>query len=240
MNPKYQIFISSTFIDLKDERDQISKAALEMGHIPVGMEMFSAGDEDQWQTIKRTIDACDYYAVIVAHRYGSLDSEGVGYTEKEYDYAVQIGVPVMGFVIDSSAPWPNDRRDNDSNAETRALKADKLEKFKGKVKGRIINSWKSGDDLQARFIASLSKIIVSHPRPGWVRATGAASPEMASELARLSKENAELRERVAANSTIVHAPKIELDAWVSWDSRRGWPYGLRLAYPNNQCRQFDL
>ena len=217
MNPKYQIFISSTFIDLKDERDQITKAALEMGHIPVGMEMFSAGDDDQWQTIKRTIDACDYYAVIVAHRYGSLDDDGTGYTEKEYDYAVEKGLPIMGFVIDSSASWPNDRRDNDSDTPTRALKAEKLEKFKGKVKGRLVNYWKNGDDLQARFIASLSKIIVSHPRPGWVRATEAASPEIASELARLSKENAELRDKLAASEVVVFAPKIELTAWISWE-----------------------
>jgi hypothetical protein len=34
MDKKYQIFISSTFDDLKDERDQVIKAILEMGHIP--------------------------------------------------------------------------------------------------------------------------------------------------------------------------------------------------------------
>ena len=32
---KYQIFISSTYADLQDERDQVIKAVLEMGHIPV-------------------------------------------------------------------------------------------------------------------------------------------------------------------------------------------------------------
>jgi len=46
MNKKYQIFVSSTYDDLKKERDQVIKASLEMGHIPVGMEMFSAADEE--------------------------------------------------------------------------------------------------------------------------------------------------------------------------------------------------
>lgn len=217
MNPKYQIFISSTYEDLKEERDQVTKATLEMGHIPVGMEMFNAGNEDQWQTIKRTIDQCDYYAIILARRYGSLDDDGISYTEKEYHYAVSIGVPVMGFVLDGSAAWPENRRD-DGDAATRAMKAEKLEEFRGKVRSRIVNHWKNGDELQARFIASLSKIIVSNPRPGWVQATNALSPETTSELARLSKENSELRAKLSANETVVFAPKIELKAWISWDS----------------------
>lgn len=90
---KYQVFVSSTHQDLKDERDQVIKATLEMGHIPVGMEMFSAADEEQWRVITRQIDQSDYYVVIVAHRYGSV-LEGVSFTEKEYDYAVQKGIPV--------------------------------------------------------------------------------------------------------------------------------------------------
>ena len=56
MSPKYQIFVSSTYTDLKQERDLIIKAMLEMGHIPVGMEMFSAADEEQWEIIKKQID----------------------------------------------------------------------------------------------------------------------------------------------------------------------------------------
>ena len=71
MEKKYQVFISSTYEDLKEEREQAIKAVLEMGHIPVGMEMFSAADEDQWNLISRQIEASDYYLIIVAHRYGS-------------------------------------------------------------------------------------------------------------------------------------------------------------------------
>jgi hypothetical protein len=48
MDKKIQIFLSSTYEDLKEERDAVSKAILELGDISVGMEMFSAGDEDQW------------------------------------------------------------------------------------------------------------------------------------------------------------------------------------------------
>ena len=92
MNLKYQIFVSSTYEDLKNERNEVIRACLNMGHIPVGMEMFNAADEEQWAVITRTIDQCDYYVVIIAHRYGS-SVDGVSFTEKEYDYAVARGVP---------------------------------------------------------------------------------------------------------------------------------------------------
>src|SRR5207244_2864020 len=70
---------SSTYDDLRAEREQVLRAVLEMGHIPVGMEMFSAADEEQWKIIARHIDESDYYIVIVAHRYGSITPEGISY-----------------------------------------------------------------------------------------------------------------------------------------------------------------
>jgi hypothetical protein len=47
MSSKFQIFVSSTYVDLKNHRDLVIKSILEMGHIPVEMEMFSADDEEQ-------------------------------------------------------------------------------------------------------------------------------------------------------------------------------------------------
>ncbi len=74
------------------------QALLFLDCIPAGMEPFPASDDDQWTLIKSVIDDSDYYLVIIAGRYGSVDVAGVGYTEKEYDYAVSIGKPVIGFL----------------------------------------------------------------------------------------------------------------------------------------------
>lgn len=186
---KYQIFVSSTFDDLRDEREQVLKATLEMGHIPVGMEMFSAADEEQWKIITRQIDECDYYAVIVAHRYGSI-VDGVSYTEKEYDYAVSQGMPVLGFVIEHDAPWPADRIEED--VEKKAS----LEEFKAKVKQKPVGLWKTAADLYGMFSIALVKQIVSTPRPGWTRADEVARPDVVNELSRLSGENADLRKQL--------------------------------------------
>lgn len=189
MSTKYQIFVSSTFVDLKPEREQVIKAILEMGHIPVGMEMFSAADEEQWQIIARQIEVCDYYVVLVAHRYGSVTTEGLSYTEKEYDYAVAQKVPVLGFVLTDATPWPADADHRESDPGRQSA----LAAFKHKVKGRPVGFWSSKEELHGKVSIALMKAIQIHPRPGWVRRTGEVGAEVLTELARLSTENNALR-----------------------------------------------
>jgi hypothetical protein len=81
---RFQVFVSSTYLDLKEERQEVIQALLELNCIPSGMEMFPAADEDQWTLIKKVIDDCDYYLVIIAGRYGSLSPAGKSYTQMEY------------------------------------------------------------------------------------------------------------------------------------------------------------
>jgi hypothetical protein len=189
MNVKYQIFVSSTYEDLKDERNEVIKACLNMGHIPVGMEMFNAADEEQWKVIARTIDQCDYYVVIVAHRYGST-VDGISFTEKEYDYAIAQSVPVLGFVIEDAAPWPSDRIDKDQ-ASVKALRP-----FKLKVKRKIVRLWRDKSELQAHFAMSLTTTINLTPRRGWIRAPESTDVDVSQALSNLSEENARLRKEL--------------------------------------------
>ena len=202
--PKYTIFISSTYIDLVEERDQVIKAVLEMGHIPIGMEMFSAADDEQWDIIKAQIDQTDYYVVIVAHRYGSIEEEtGISYTEKEFDYAVKQGIPVLGFIIsDEVKNWPHDRYER--NTEN----TDKLNSFKGKIKyKRQVAFWTSKESLYGQTTNALAKAFNTKPRPGWVRATEGGL-EVTAELARLSSENALNRERITELESLLKETKI--------------------------------
>jgi hypothetical protein len=86
---RYQVFVSSTFQDLQDERREVMTALLELKCIPSGMELFPAANEDQWSLIKKVIDDCDYYVVIIGGRYGSVHPKtGISYTEMEYQYAL--------------------------------------------------------------------------------------------------------------------------------------------------------
>jgi len=153
MNVKYQVFVSSTYDDLRKEREQVIKAVLEMGHIPVGMEMFSAADEEQWKLIARQIEQADYYVVIVAHRYGSV-VDGLSYTEKEYDYAVLKGVPVLGFIIDDVAPWPAEKMEADQP------KKYALDQFKAKLRMKPVGLWTSSEDLYGEGILGTPYLII--------------------------------------------------------------------------------
>jgi len=190
MNSKYQIFVSSTFNDLKDERDLVIKAILEMGHIPVGMEMFSAADEEQWNIIKKQIDESDYYVVISAHRYGSIAPDGLSYTEKEYDYARSKGIPTLGFVIHDLVSWPREKSDSETGIIA------KLNAFKEKIKSKHVSFWRSTDDLYGKCSIALTKAFSAYPREGWVRASSVQDIAASKEIIRLSAENAELRKKV--------------------------------------------
>src|SRR5450755_2715393 len=98
LEKRYQVFVSSTYADLEKERQEVMQALLELDCIRAGMELFPAANEDQWTLIKKVIDDCDYYMVIVAGRYGSVGPDGLRYTELEYRYAAEKEKPILGFV----------------------------------------------------------------------------------------------------------------------------------------------
>jgi hypothetical protein len=56
MQKKFQVFVSSTYIDLVGEREDTLKSILDLGHIPAGMEGFHAADQEQLTYIKRIVD----------------------------------------------------------------------------------------------------------------------------------------------------------------------------------------
>jgi hypothetical protein len=86
---KLQVFVSSTYIDLKEERQAAVEAILTAGHIPAGMELFTAGDQSQMQVIKRWIDESDVFLLILGGRYGSIEPQSQkSYIHLEYEYAI--------------------------------------------------------------------------------------------------------------------------------------------------------
>jgi hypothetical protein len=166
MEKKYQFFVSSTYEDLQEERDAAIHAILTMNQFPIGMEMFSAADDDQWTIIKEAIDSSDYYILIVGNCYGSVDEETkVSYTEKEFDYAIAQGIPVLAFIIDKTAMLTPDKMECDGE------KIVKLNAFKEKVKnsGRYVKFWRNKDNLESLLSQSISKAVIRGGRPGWVR-----------------------------------------------------------------------
>lgn len=164
MDKRYQVFVSSTYEDLKDERLKVIQAILELNCIPAGMELFPASDEEKWALIKRMIDDSDYYLVILGGRYGSVSSDGISYTQKEYEYAANQRKPVMGFIHRNpdNIPFGKTERTQDGLA--------KLDAFKDIVKNKMCKQWSTADELGAVVSRSLISLIDSKPAVGWIRA----------------------------------------------------------------------
>lgn len=161
---RYQVFVSSTYEDLIEERAVIYDVLLRNDCIPAGMELFGAVDQDQFEFIKTVIDESDYYLVIVAARYGTLTNEGISYTEKEYDYAVQKRIPVSALIHENPQSIESGKTDTDPELFKR------LNAFKEKLSsGRLRDFWRNREDLAQKVAQSIKLQIEKNPRPGWVR-----------------------------------------------------------------------
>lgn len=199
MDKRYQVFISSTFVDLVAERREVMQALLEMDCLPAGMELFPAGDTDQWTLIKGVIEQSDYYLVILGGRYGSMTEEGISYTEMEYDYAVELGIPVMGFVPTYADEIPVGKTDKNEAA------AEKLAEFRAKIQKKMTKDWKNAEDLGSKVTRGLIHLIKTNPRPGWVRGDKAMTPETRAEIAVLEAKLAKLEKKEIETSTVTAA-----------------------------------
>lgn len=230
MDKKYQIFISSTFADLVQERQAVSRAILDLGHIPAGMEMFPATDVEQLTYIKKVIDECDYYVLIIGARYGSLDDDGVSYTEREYEYATSSGKTVLVFLHRDMDSIPLGKTDKDD------AKHAKLKAFIDRVSsGRLVQYWESAADLQSKAIVSLIKAFSENPQTGWVRANQIADSVAMTDIVKYRNQIDELTSELASTRTSL-APKFDDAADLSvkikfdfsyFESGYGTRYGSR-------------
>jgi hypothetical protein len=193
MDKRYQFFISSTFTDLKDERQAVLKAVLELDHMPAGMELFPASDDSAWQLIRDVIDRSDYYLLIVGGRYGSVDEEGIAYTEREYDYALQTKKPVIALLHESPGTLPRDK------TETEEIAWKNLQAFRAKVeKKHTCVYWKTAEDLKAKIIVAMTSEMKRRPAVGWVRADRVPSGSTLADVLALRNRIAELEAEVKA------------------------------------------
>lgn len=186
MEIKHQVFVSSTYRDLIDERKEVIHALLELDCIPAGMELFPATDEDAWSLITEVIDGCDYYILILAGKYGSTNKDGVGYTEMEFDYAISQDKPVLCFVHENIENLPS------SKVESSDIGKERLENFRNKAQEKHCKFWSTAHDLGGKVSRSLVQLKKKHPSEGWVPGRYAADQKMLAELDKLRARVAEL------------------------------------------------
>jgi hypothetical protein len=185
---KYQVFISSTYSDLIEERRKILDILLMADCIPAGMEAFVATDKEQFEVIKKVINLCDYYVLIIGKRYGSVHPDtGLSYTEMEYNYAKEHDIPVLVFAIDDSVDLPDDRIEHDKD------KIGSLMRFRtNAMSNRLASIWKTSDELTGRLAVAIMMAKTENIRPGWQRATDYDEAMLRRQIMDLQNQNNDL------------------------------------------------
>lgn len=196
MRKKFQVFIPSTFIDLKLERQACVEAILRAGRIPAGMELFSAGSETQLQVIKRRIEDSDVYMLLLGGRYGSLEqSSGLSYTEIEYRYAQEIGKPTFAIVM--SEDLLNEKVKNEGTQIIELANRQKFENFKQLVLSKTSRFYNNDNEIKLAILESLIDIQSRTELVGWVKANEIIDVRnFTDQIKSLTDKNRELEEKL--------------------------------------------
>ncbi len=158
-----RIYVSSTFKDLKECRDQVIHLLRRMRHEVVAMEDYTA--EEQWPADKCLADvaACDLYVGIFAWRYGFIppdnNPDNLSITELEYRKAGETGKHRLIFLLDENASWPRPMIDRDP---------DRIEDFRKRL----------GDKHTRSFFAAPQEItgLVGPAVHNWAKEHGHIKP----------------------------------------------------------------
>jgi hypothetical protein len=162
---RYQVFVSSTYLDLVKERQKITEALYEADRIPIGMEMFPSTSESSMALIERLIKQSDFYILVIGSRYGSMyRNRGISYTEHEFELAKKHKKNPLVFIYNGENGYISDE-----DEETKS----KLDAFKSKAGIGNPAYCQNPDDLARKITNALNveeKKSGSHQSGGWIRA----------------------------------------------------------------------
>lgn len=201
MNKKLQVFVSSTYLDLVAERQAVVQAILAAGHIPAGMELFSAGSETQWEVIQRWIRDCDVYMLILGARYGSCpDGSEKSYTEMEFDFALEQSKPHFSVVLSDTAMAERLTALGTAGEEDHLAKH-RLAQFRQRIlKNKITKIVENSDQAELAVVHALRAFDDDANVKGWIRSEangGLIADTLSVEIGLLRAENTELKGQLA-------------------------------------------
>lgn len=231
MEHRYQVFISSTYRDLVLERTKVAEAVLDADCFPAGMESFPATDDEQFDYIKQVIRQSDYYVLIIGWRYGSVGADGISFTEKEFDFAVEIGLPILVFAHADSSAMLEEFVDREEESKAALLR------FRTKaLDGRLGKLWVDAENLSGQVMRSLLKVIRDRPGVGWLRGSVEQISERDQEISLLKERVVSLQSEVSRLSGILDNPRSDLSAGedrVELSYRYSWRSQRSINYDND-------
>jgi hypothetical protein len=203
---KLQIFVSSTYADLRSERQAAVEAILTAGHIPAGMELFAAGDQSQMDVIKRWIDESDVFLLILGGRYGSIEpTTGKSYIQLEYEYAVETQKALFAVVITDE--YLESRVKTAGSSAIEREQPQLLKAFREAVLRRLVKFWSDPRDIKLAVLETMAEFERRTELVGWIPGSQTVnSGALAEQMAGLLKENSTLREQLAQKAARPEEP----------------------------------
>jgi hypothetical protein len=175
MGRRYRVFVSSAS-DMTLEREQVIRAVRACDCIPCVMEDWTAGIQSPLRKILQEIDLCDFFILLLGHRYGARpqwtedDIEAARDAEKsslmsdaewketsyvviEYEHARQRGKPIVALLSDEKRAGDERKADIETEGES----ASDLQKaFRDRVRNTLCTkTWHNDGELQAYVTSSI-------------------------------------------------------------------------------------
>jgi Domain of unknown function (DUF4062)/Protein kinase domain len=148
-----RIFISSTFEDLNEYRQEAFKAIQGLGLHADDMILWSANELDATTNSVQRVAECDVLILILAHRYGYVPpGTSQSITQTEYEAARAAGVPVLAFFLDEATPWPP--------AQVEWSKQRELRRFKESVEVEVTRKvFRTPQELAIQVTTALALLV---------------------------------------------------------------------------------
>jgi len=126
-----RVFVSSTYDDLIDYREEVLRALTRCEKIYRGMEFFGASSSTTLEHCLSQVEQSDLVICLLGTRYGSRPpGSHLSFTEHEISHAFEIKRPVHAYFIDDDQPVRRKHVDVGEDAEA-------LEAFKGWLRERV-------------------------------------------------------------------------------------------------------
>lgn len=149
------IFVSSTYEDLKEYREEVKNVLIRLETVVKGMELFGSTPNTPLNECMKKLKESKVYIGIIAERYGSIDEEtGKSYTQLEYEEAKRLGFPILIYFLDS------DKQPILPKFVDQGTKYEKLKHFKEELsKKYTISFFTTPDDLGRKIALDLPKLL---------------------------------------------------------------------------------
>jgi hypothetical protein len=143
-----KVFVSSTYIDLKEHRQAVDEIVNRLSLQFRGMEYFGSRPFEPEKVCFDEIAQCQIFIGIYAHRYGYIpQGNELSITEQEFDFARRKGLDCYCYIIEPTQPWPPPYIEHDASQ--------KLHMFLDKVSSLVRSTFTSPDNLAKQVAADL-------------------------------------------------------------------------------------